>query len=182
MTIRARSSRLSFLAAPVLALALLGAAPRPAAAEIPGLRVGLSGAVGGFGGSISGLYGGAQGRIGIQWTRSFATYFMGQGMIGGFVPTPSGGANAVGIWLNAFMLEGTVDIVQLGFGPAFDFFWGCDATPSQTACGSVGPYFGLDARGALRFGLFTLSLDVHPIFLSHDSSAVFVTLGFGLDV
>jgi hypothetical protein len=178
---RAPLHRARWLAAPIVALALVLTTPQQAAAERPGVRFGMSGAVGGVAGSVDGLYGGGQLRLGVQWTRSFATYGMTQGLIGGFVP-PAPGSDVFGVMLNSLMLEGTVGIVQIGFGPAFDFVWGCDGTPSQWSCGSVGPYFGLDARGALRLGMLTLSLDVHPTWVNHDNALVWITFGVGFDV
>ncbi len=175
------ANRTTGAAAIALALGLAFAAPTTARADPPRPRVGISIAGGGFAGTVYGWYGGLQGRLGVQWNEGFATYIMSQGLVGTIGPDRGSGAIA-GSMLNTLMLEGTIaHLVQLGGGPGFDFIWGCSTSQHPDVCSSVGPYFSLDARGALRFRPFTLSLDVHPMWLARNAVATWITLGFGVD-
>ena len=175
------ASRTAGLTAIALALGLALAAPPTARAEVPMPRVGISVAGGGFAGTVRGWYGGLQGRLGVQWSEGFATYVMSQGLVGTIGPDRGSGAVA-GALLDTLMFEATIgEMIQLGGGPGFDFIWGCSSSQHPDVCSTVGPYFSLDARAALRILAFTLSLDVHPMWLAHDAVATWATLGLGFD-
>lgn len=147
----------------------------------PHFRWGISGAGGGFAGPVTGLYGGLQVRLGAQLTEGFAMYYMGQALVGSFIPS-SAGASLVGIALNSLMFEGRVGRhFQFAGGPSLDFLWGCDGTPVNGACGSTPVYFGLDGRVGLHFHPLTISFDVHPMFFRPDAVDVLLILGIGVD-
>jgi hypothetical protein len=176
-------------ASKLLVLALLTAslsAPGVAQAQYhydhyPSFRWGVSGAGGGFAGTVTGLYGGVQVRLGGQITDSFAIYYMGQGLLGSFVPTSSG-ANFIGMSLNSAIFEGTVGRhFQFGGGPSLDFLFGCSGNPANASCGATPIFFGLDGRMALHFHPLTISFDVHPMFFRPDAMALLLMLGIGVD-
>lgn len=168
------------------ALLLSLCVPSPASAhdyyrDGPRLRFGVSGAGGVTAGSVDGPYGGAQLRVGVQWTDGFATYVMGQGMLGVFSPWDSRD-DVFGVVLHTLMFEATVGRhFQFGGGPSLDFLFGCENVPENSDCGATSVFFGLDLRAALHFSPFTISFDVHPMWFRTDSMAVLFILGLGVD-
>lgn len=151
----------------------------------PRLRLGISGAGGGFFGADHGGLGGVQVRVGVQFTDMVAVYLQGQGLVGEYLPDPRP-TSVAGFVFHSAMIELTLfDRLQLGAGPSIDVLWGCASYNTGTVCGNSGAFYGGDLRVAVvlghggpgrRHGL-TLSIDAHPTWIGRD---VINTMLFGL--
>ena len=178
---RLRSTTLAAISVIGLVMGLGVAEPSRAHADAPAPRVGLGIAGGEMFGTVDGFYGGLQARLGVQWSEGFATYVQSQGLVG-TISGDGDSASVVGALLDTFMFEATIgESLQLGVGPSLDYVWACRDSQRANFCASAGPYFGLDARFALHLTIFTMSLDVHPMWLTDDAVATWVTLGLGVD-
>ena len=121
----------------------------------------------------------------------------------GSATSASGGGGSVGLgaiagWLITPMFALTpVDLFEVAVGPSLDFLSGGSTSASGSAAGGSasanafsGAYFGAQGRVALHLGGrneetrrrrgFTLSLDVHPSFVS-GGPVTFITGGLGAD-
>jgi hypothetical protein len=114
-------------------------------------------------------------------------------MIGGFLGERELVSDGVaGVMFNTGMLELTIaDVFQIGAGPSMDWIWGCAETiQDEVSCAESGPYFGLDGRVAVVIGDqgpgtrsgFTLSADVHPVWLDDDHVGVTMLGGAGFEL
>ncbi len=150
----------------VTLLLLLPSMPAAAQSYDSNLRFGLGLDYGGLFGRDDGGAGGLRVQLGARVHEYVAVYYQGQALGAGFVGSESGTGMFLG-W-NAVLVELNYGIFQIGAGPSFDVMFGCDvgvsqSTPSASGCfESVAP--GLATRAALRFGMFTVSVDLHATF------------------
>lgn len=185
--IRTHGRAWTIVGALALSLALLAGSASPVSAQHARVRFGVSGVGGGFVGAAHGALGGAELRIGVQINRVVAVYLQAQGLLGRFLPSPGDGL--AGFAFHSLMVDFTIeDFFQIGFGPALDFTWGCDAR-YQLACSGTGPYLGGDFRIAFIAGEhgpgrrrgFVFSFDAHPTWFGNDA-AITLLAGLGYEM
>ncbi len=149
-------------------------------------RFGLTATGGGFIGDVDGGMGGLSLSLGVQLNEHLGVYYHGHGLVGAFASGPDEGA-VLFLSMNALMADVTLgSMVQLGAGPSLDYLAGCGANAEEAACGSGGPFFGINGRVALTLGdsdpggrgAFILTADIHPTFLA-EGTAVSILLGIG---
>jgi len=150
----------------VALLLLLPSAPAAAQSYDSSFRFGLGLDYGGLFGRNDGGAGGLRVQVGARVHEYLAFYYQGQALGAGFVGPESGAGMFLG-W-NAVLTEINLGIFQLGAGPSVDVTMGCDVEASQGATSTSGCFDGVAAglatRAALRFGMFTLSVDLHATF------------------
>lgn len=130
-------------------------------------------------------------RLGVQLGRVGGIAFQTQPNIF-LIGTSSGVVGGFGI-NNSLLGELTFfDFLQLGLGPSFDFLAAAACSVGDTSCSAAaGTGFGVHARAAIIFagrdprggrrGGFSISVNLHPMFLGNGSFLFFSTLGLGGD-
>jgi hypothetical protein len=191
------TSRPAVLALAVLATSALAQSPAarefapPADYDSVRLR-------GGFnlgGGYVFGVAGGpiidATVRLGVQLGRVFGLAVQTQPNL--FIISGTGGA-VLGFGINnSALAEFTLfDFLQLGVGPSLDYLAAASCATGDTSCSAAeGVGFGVHGRAAIILGGrnpqggarggFSISLNVHPLFLGNGNFLFFSTLGIGAD-
>ncbi|MFK7984681.1 MAG: hypothetical protein AB8I08_01540 [Sandaracinaceae bacterium] len=164
------------------ALVLLVASPAAAQQTYESsFRFGLGLDYGGLAGRGDGGAGGLRLQLGARVHDNLAVLYQGQALVGVFVGDTDAQL-AVRNW-NAAMVEAIWGIFSLAAGPSFDVGWGCTADAAQAATSECGDFVapGLAARAGVRFGVFTLSGDLHVSFTESDPE-VWVLAGLGVQL
>jgi hypothetical protein len=140
----------------------------------PGVRFGISGVGGGFGGVVDGAVVGLAPRIGVQLDRVLGAYLQTHLLLGTFGGTGAG--RIAGFVFNELMVDLTaLDRFQVALGPSLDFVWNCREVNEVNPCGNNEARFGGDLRFAFTLGDaihdrparegLVLSLELHPTWL-----------------
>lgn len=163
------------------ALTLLMAAPAAAQGYESSFRFGLGLDYGGLAGRGDGGSGGLRLQLGARLHENVAVFYQGQALVGVFV-SDADAQIAVRNW-NAAMVEAIWGVFSLAAGPSVDVGWGCTADLSQVGAQECGDLLapGLSARAGVRFGVFTLSGDLHVSFSEPDPE-VWVQAGIGVQL
>jgi hypothetical protein len=129
-------------------------------------------------------------RLGVQFGRVFALMVQSQPNVF-FIISPTGTV-AAGFGINNSLLaELTLfDFLQLGAGPSLDYIAAAACT-GENCSSAAGTGLGLHARGAVVLGGrnreggrrsgFSLSVNLHPVFLFNGEVLFFTTFGIGGD-
>jgi hypothetical protein len=172
---------MSRVAVVVAALALsLAALSAPSRAEAQPIRL-LAG-IGAEGGVLldhtEGAIGGLGAHLGVH-ILGFELYALTQGFVGALTDGPHQGSMQGLSWTSAMLGFGAGPF-HLAAGPSLDFAWGCrDANGGSRCFDSSGdPLAGIDARAALVFGNFSISVDAHPTFY-RSNVVTGIVLGLG---
>jgi len=132
--------------------------PSEGSIRFTGVRVGLSlgggffvGAVGGGMGGIGVGLGAQFGPLGFMYKFHFFT---------GYYTSQERSENFYAAWNTVIVDYKFLKFFELGVGPSIDFVWNCLAEP----CRNAGPYFGVEARFAVKLGPIKVGLGIHPTF------------------
>lgn len=163
------------------ALILLVAAPAAAQQNYESsFRFGLGLDYAGLAGNGDGGAGGLRLQLGARLHDNLAVLYQGQGLVGVFVGETD--AQLAVRSFNAAMVEAIWGVFSVAAGPSVDVGWGCtaDAQAATSACADfVAP--GLSSRLGVRFGVFTLSGDLHVSFTDPEPE-VWVAAGLGVQL
>ena len=142
------------------------------AIRFTGVRVGVAFGGGFFAGSVSGGMGGVGLGLGAQFGPLGVVYKFHQ-----FVGQYTDGIRNEDFYAawNTLYFDYRFSHFIVGLGPSMDFVWNCRAP----ACEGGGPYFGIEARFAVRISRFHVGLGTHPTFFPNGAiNMLFLFFGF----
>lgn len=128
------------------------------AIRFTGVRIGVSLGGGFFVGSVSGGMGGMGAGIGAQFGPLGVLYKFH--MFSGYYASGGISENFYAAWNTLLFDYKFLEFFEIGLGPSVDFVWNCRAV----ACQDSGPFFGFEARFAIRIPFMKIGIGIHPTF------------------
>lgn len=171
------------LAVALVLLSSTFAAPAQAQGYESSFRFGFGLDYAGLAGRTGGL-GGLRLQLGARVHEHAAVYWQGQLLGGAF--NDSEGLTVGGVGWNAVLAEASYGIFQVAAGPSFDvtMLCGISGTAQDVAVSECAPRVGpgIAARAGVRFGIVTLSGDLHVTFDEQVDPTVWVLAGVGIQL